>query len=113
MRNLLTFVIVGMVLLLLAFTSYPFEPQHLLLLVIQIAIIAVAIVTFVVFVQAERDEILSRIARTQPNTVTWNRSFVLPVLLYAALPLLTVVATAFPLLGDLFSFLDPVLRIVK
>jgi hypothetical protein len=35
------------------------------------------------------------------------------VLVYAALPVLTVVATAFPPLGDVFSFLDPVLRVIK
>ncbi len=113
LRNLLGSVLVSLLLLLLAVTSYPFEPQKLLLTVLCMAIIAVVVFTVYVFVQVERDEILSRVAGTEPNRVTFNRSLVGSLFLYAALPLGALMATVFPPLGDLFSFADPILKFFK
>ncbi|HXQ24732.1 MAG TPA: hypothetical protein VN812_23845, partial [Candidatus Acidoferrales bacterium] len=88
-------------------------PQRLILSMLGSTIIAVVVASLVVFVQVERDQVLSLIAHTKPNHITLNRGFTTMVLLYAALPLLAVIATYFPALGDLFSYLDPVLRIFR
>jgi hypothetical protein len=113
LRNLLSAVILCFLLVVLAVTSYPFEPQKLLLTAPCAALIATVALSVVVFVQVDRAEVLSRLAGTPPNKVTLNQGLISSLILYAGIPLLTLVATAFPPLGDLFSLADPILKVFK
>jgi hypothetical protein len=53
----------------------------------------------VVFVQMNRNYVLSRLARTSPGRVTWDRGFVSSILVHVAVPLLALLAVKFPELG--------------
>src|SRR5207244_2848831 len=64
LRNLLTFVTAGVLLMLLAVASYPFQPRAFLMLFVGCVGVFVASVAVTVFVQIGRDEVLSRIAKT-------------------------------------------------
>jgi len=55
---------------LLAVTSYPFQPHQLLLMFNTTVILAIVGMTFVVFVQMERETILSVLSDSQPGRVT-------------------------------------------
>jgi hypothetical protein len=52
--------------------------------------------TLVVFVQMERETILSALSETVPGQVSWSRDFVSRILVYILLPLLGVLSAQFP-----------------
>jgi len=55
---------------------------------------------------------LSRIARTTPSHVTWDRSFVTDIVLRGAVPILGILAIKFPGIGGfLSSVVEPVLKV--
>ena len=88
-KSIVTYLVVGLLALTLALTSYPFQPQGFLLTA-TVLLAAVAAVVVVIAVQANRDEVLSRINKTTPNHFTLDRQF-----------LLTLVTYVVPLLGML------------
>jgi hypothetical protein len=114
LRTLLVFVLLGMLLLLLSLNIYPFQPLHLLLSLSWVMILSIVALTLTVFVQMNRNEVLSRIAKSEPGKVTWDRFFIAPLLLYIVLPLLTLVSSQLPeVRGPLFSWIEPFLRALK
>jgi hypothetical protein len=113
LRAFLSFVTVAMLLVLLACLSYPFQPQRMLMFLAWSSIGGVTIGSVIVFVQLEHDEVLSRLSKTRPGKVSWERGFILRVVVYVALPLLGLVAAEFPSVGRvLFSWVGPALRIL-
>ena len=67
LRKLAAFLMTSPVLLLLAIVVYPFQPQHMLTMLIWILVLgAVALCTWI-FVQIDRDPFVSRISNTTPN----------------------------------------------
>jgi len=96
LQNLLFFVVAGLVLMLLAITYYPFQPREWLLWFNWLVILATVSLTIVVFVQMGRDRVLSLLANTVPGQITWNREFLLRMLLYVVVPVLTLLGAQFP-----------------
>ena len=96
MQNLVYFVMVGLLLMLLAVISYPFQPTDLLLLYNWSIILAFVALTLVVFVQIDRDTVLSLLSGTTPGRVTWNRAFVYRILTYVILPVSALLGAQFP-----------------
>ena len=88
-----------MILLLLAITSYPVQPQRLLLVTGWFIFSLIAAATVAIFVLMERDAIMSRITKSTIGKVDWNWNFILRVTTYAVLPLLTIFSAQFPLVG--------------
>jgi hypothetical protein len=113
MRNLLTFVTVCAFLLLMAVTSYPFQPHRLLTIFLWIVILSVVLASLIVFVQAERNEVLSRISKTTPNQISLDRWFVTGIITYGVLPIVGLLATQVPEMQSLFSWVEPLLRAFK
>jgi hypothetical protein len=96
LKSLVGFATLGAVLLLLALASYPFQPQQLLMRCVLVGMVAMVALFLVVLVQADRNEILSRIADRTPNRVDFDASFFSPALTYAGIPILTLLVTQFP-----------------
>ncbi|MBI4490585.1 MAG: hypothetical protein HY694_15990 [Deltaproteobacteria bacterium] len=96
MQNLICFVIVSLLLMLLAVTSYPFQPKDWLLWFNWSIILSTVLFSMVVFVQIGRDRILSLLSKTTPGQVSWNREFILRVLIYGILPILALLGAQFP-----------------
>jgi hypothetical protein len=111
LRGLMTFVSAGALLLVCAAESYPFHPMRFVsLFVWSIAIGGTGTILFVV-VSAERDAVLSRIARSRPGRIDLNPTLVAKVAMYGVIPAGLLAASAFPQVGDLlFSWLNPILR---
>jgi hypothetical protein len=111
MRNFLEFVTGGFILMVIALYIYPFE-DHRLLGVANIAMFALLCIgMLLVFAQMDRDPILSRLSDTPPQ-LDWN--FAWRVASFGALPLLTLLGSQFPTLGNfLFSWVQPALEAVK
>jgi hypothetical protein len=96
LQNLIVFVTAGLLLMLLAVTSYPFQPHQLLLLFNTAVILAAVATTLVVFVQMERETILSVLSDTTPGKINWNRDFVSRIAVYVGLPIISLLGAQFP-----------------
>ncbi len=109
-RNALATSVYASILLVLALSSYPFQPQQLLLRIcLAVLFGAIAIVSWII-VSAERNELLSRVANRTPNKVDLDGALFSQLATYILLPLAAVLATQFPglshLLGDLLSMVS-------
>ena len=114
LRNGLLNVTIGFVLLLLALIVYPFQPQRYLVLLSTVLLVVTGPGTMYVLAQMNRDSVLSRIAKSQPGKLTWDRAFISQVVIYGVVPLLSLIATQFPeVRGAAFSWIETALKILK
>jgi hypothetical protein len=96
MQNLAVFVTAGMLLLLLAITSYPLQPHDLILLLGWLLILSVVIITLAIFIDMDRDKVLSVLAGSVPGRVEWNFEFLSRIFFHGVLPILTLLSLQFP-----------------
>ena len=62
-----------------------------------------------VFIQIDRNEIISYITGTRANRINWDLAFVSKLLLWVVIPLLSLFAAQFPETGSaLLQWLQPV-----
>ena len=105
LQNLVIFVTAGLLLMLLAVTAYPFEPKQLLLFFNTTVILVVVSTTLVVFIQMERETILSVLSDSEPGQISWNRDFLSRVAVYVILPIISLLGAQFPEVAQqLFSW---------
>ncbi len=114
LRNFLGFVTVGLLLILLTVPSYPFQPQRLLTMFAWVLVLMIVTGALYVSVQMNRSQVLSYITGSKANALTFDRTFVLALITYGAIPVFSLLATFFPGIGDsLFSWIEPALRSVR
>ena len=108
LRNLLSFQTTTFILVAVALNSYCFQALNLIRWSITMVFLALAGAVVYVFVQMDRDAILSRLSATQADKL--GGQFFLRMISIGALPLLTVISSQFPTVGRfLFSWLQPAL----
>lgn len=93
------------VLLVLAMTTYPFEPQVPVLNFLSFLIAVAVGLGLFTFVQASRNELLSLLEGTTPNQITWNGNLVMQIFTYGLVPLLAALSAQVPVLGHLVGTL--------
>lgn len=114
LRRLLIIAMGAMLLLLAMVISYPFEGRTTLLWVVEAGIVVSVGVATMAFVEMERNEVLSRIQGTPPGSVSWNRPFLVKIVVFAVVPLFTVVAADVPAIGQvLFGWIVPLLSLMQ
>jgi hypothetical protein len=92
-------------------SSYPVHPHKALLVLGWAVTAAVVAATVTLFVRMNRNEVLSLLADTDPNHVTWDSDLVLKIVWFAAVPIFGLVTAQFPEVAHVVSrLLDPVLR---
>ena len=91
-------------------SSYSFLPQSVVRSLFLALFIAVAISLVMLLSQMNRDEVLSRVMRTDPGRVSWDSSFVFNIGTVVAIPLLSLVSAFSPLRTDLFGWIDTALQ---
>ena len=96
LQNLGYFVLVSLLLMLLAVTSYPFQPRNEFLLFNWVVILSFIGTLFWIFVQMDRDTVLSLLNGAKPGQVHFSRELVLRTLLYFGVPLLALLGAQFP-----------------
>jgi hypothetical protein len=113
MKNLLTFSLAAFILALAAVSAYPFQPNRpFMAMVWVIGTLSIAAVA-VVLVSIDRDRLLSYIGKTPAGEVTLNHEFITTLTLYVIVPLLTLLATQFPGIGEfIFSVFTPAMKSV-
>ncbi len=96
----------------LAVSSYPFEPRAILRTLMFTVFVALTICFGVVYGQMHRDRTLSRITDTKPEEL--GSDFWFRMLGVTGLPLLTLVATEFPSIGNfIFSWVEPAMKALR
>ena len=96
LENLLFSVMAGLLLMLLAVSSYPFQPGDQLLLFNWAIILTAVVLTMVIFVQINRNSTVSLLTTGEPGKVTWNQDFIMKLLIYGVVPILALVGAQFP-----------------
>ncbi|HEY0464838.1 MAG TPA: hypothetical protein VGC79_11540, partial [Polyangiaceae bacterium] len=90
----------GALLLMLAALSYPFEPHRLLLTWIWGLVLIAAGAGIWIYIELDRNSLLSLIARTNPGELTFNRQFALRIITWCIVPLTAAAATQYPALAN-------------
>ncbi len=67
-------------------SSYPFQPHDLLLLFNWAAILSFVGIAMWVFIQMNRDPVLSSLNGTKPGQLSWDRDFIFRILIYGIVP---------------------------
>ncbi|MGO8815164.1 MAG: hypothetical protein ACLQVG_10980 [Terriglobia bacterium] len=96
LQNLALFVLAGLMLMLLAVTSYPFQPRNEFLFFNWVVILSFIGTVFWIFIQMDRDTALSLLSDTSPGQIHFSRELLLKILLYAAVPLTALLGAQFP-----------------
>jgi hypothetical protein len=96
LQNLGYFVLAGLLLMLLAVTSYPFQPRNEFLFFNWVVILSFIGTVFWIFIQMDRDTVLSLLNGTNPGQVNFSRELALRTILYIAVPLLALLGAQFP-----------------
>ena len=113
LRNLLMFVVVAYVLALLSINSYPFQSHYIMGWVMTAVFVLIGLIIGGVFIQMDRDALLSRLTNTQAGKVD-KKGLVLRLATVGLVPALTVLSTQFPSIGRfLFSWLQPTLEALR
>jgi hypothetical protein len=100
--------------LLLALTSYPFEPHRLLLSCSWGIVGSVVGAGIWIFVELDRNTVISHIADTPPGKLTVNGAFAIRVIAWGLLPILGVAATTYPEVANaLYGIAEPFVRALR
>ena len=113
-KNLLQTTVVVVLLLLATLNSYPFQPHRLSLAFAWGAVLFVCGVSMYIFVNINRNEVISSLSNQTPNKIDWDRHFVFALLGYVVIPLLVVASVQFPEIGQyVYAPLDAVSKAIK
>jgi hypothetical protein len=105
LRNLVGFAMAGVLAMMLAISVYPFPRHDTLVSLSWVVMLSVVIISVGVFVQMNRDRILSMLSGTNPGQLNWDSAFMGRLVLYAVVPILTLLGAQFPhSLGGMFSW---------
>lgn len=108
MQSLIVISVTGLLLLLFAISSYPFQPHKLLLLFNWAVILSFVGIAMWVFVQMNRDPVLSNLNRTKAGKISWDWDFAFRIFLYGVVPILALFGAQFPQwVGQVLSHIVP------
>src|SRR5262249_24891252 len=112
LRHVMIFLALSFSLALISLNIYSFEPHQSLIWSFTLIFIVAGAMVVGVLVQLHRDPVLSRVTGTTGNALDLH--FYLRIVAFAAVPLLTLLATHYPSIGRyLVSFLQPSLEALK
>jgi hypothetical protein len=108
LRILALFLLVSLLITTLLLSGYPFMPRQLVKLSFIVLLLVSVGAMLYVNTQMNRNEVLSRIAKTEPGKITWDARFVTNLVTFGALPILTLLTSELPgLRSALFSWVEP------
>jgi len=104
--NLVFFSTAGLLAMMLAASTYPF-PQHDTIAWLSWTILLTVVgVMILVFVQINRDRVISMLSGTTPGELNWNGAFTWQLITFGVIPILTLLGAQFPYtLQRIFSWL--------
>ncbi|MFN8669874.1 MAG: hypothetical protein U0164_22015 [Gemmatimonadaceae bacterium] len=113
LRGLCFFLFASLLILVSVGMLYPYVPHSVINMYAIALLLGTVVSVFFVMVRMNRNEMLSRVSRTTPGKLTWDTAFVLNVITFGAVPLLTLAVSEYPEARTLiFSWADPLVRMV-
>ncbi|MCC6929285.1 MAG: hypothetical protein IT359_09875 [Gemmatimonadaceae bacterium] len=113
LRGLCFFLFASLLILVSVGMLYPYVPHSVINMYAIALLLGTVVSVFFVMVRMNRNEMLSRVSRTTPGKLTWDTAFVLNVITFGAVPLLTLAVSEYPGARTLiFSWADPLVRMV-
>jgi hypothetical protein len=110
LRRLVQLLLGMLILMMLLFSSYGFSPESVIRPAF-IILFAVTIVSLLVTItQINKDEVLSRVQRTDPGRITWDANYLINIGLVVLVPLLGLLSSYSPWFENGASWLDPIAR---
>jgi hypothetical protein len=94
--NLVGFAMPAVLAMVLAVSAYPFPAHDTLLWVSWTVLLATIGLTLYVFIGINRNPILSMITGNEPGQFNWNSAFTMHLLLFAVIPILTLLGAQYP-----------------
>jgi hypothetical protein len=114
LRKRLLIPLLGMPILLLALMSYPFEPRRLLLLPLSLVLLAFVCGTLALFIDMERNFVVSRISGTTAGKVTLNGDLILKIVIFTVPALFALAGSRLPAGGNtVISWIQDLLNVLK
>jgi hypothetical protein len=93
---------------------YLFQGRSSMLTIDLLAVAGAALLSMAILVAMERDTVLSRLRHTTPGRIDLNWEFAKRIAVYGLLPLLAVIASLFPEIGEpLFGWLEPLRKLTS
>jgi hypothetical protein len=96
LMNMVVFASVGLLAMMLALSSYPFPQRDTVAWLSWIILLSVIAITFVIFIQINRDRVVSMLLGTTPGQLSWDSSFIWQVVIFGLVPILTLLGAQFP-----------------
>jgi hypothetical protein len=114
-RNSLLAFTVGILFLLGGLASFHFQPIRSVYVVLWSVIGVIAIATVAIFIQMDKDSVLSRIGGTTPGEVNPIKSgLLMRIVAFVLPPVAALIVTQFPRLGQpVASWLNPLIRVFQ
>ena len=111
LRTACTGLTVLAVVLFMASGSFPFNTAGLLRLTTALLLIVVAVAVVAFYVALDRDELLSRIAGTEPNQIVWDWALLQNAGIFGLLAIVALISQAFPEVWQwLRTFFEPLMK---
>lgn len=108
LTNLAYYSLASLLLMLTAVSSYPLQPRIPLTVFNWVVILSFVAAAVVMFVQMNRDAILSNLKGTKPGELNWDREFIFRMAFYGLIPILALLGVQFPeAVGQILSWLTP------
>jgi hypothetical protein len=96
MTHLVVFVMVGLLALMLALSSYPFPHRDTFVWLSWIILLSMISVIFVIFIQINRDRVMSMLSGTTPGQLNWKGNLVWRLVIFGLIPILILLGAQFP-----------------
>jgi hypothetical protein len=113
LRVLALFLLIGVLLTTGLLSSYPFQPQSAIKLLFVFVLVAVVASILYVGTQMNRDDVISRVTRSDPGRVTWSANYVINLFLFGVLPILAYIGSDVGAIRNgLLSWLEPLARVL-
>jgi hypothetical protein len=116
LRHLRRLVLVLLFLLLVMMallSSYSFQPQSVVRSLFLVLFVGAVVSLLLMLFQINRDEVLSRVTRTDPGRLNWSSGFLINVGVVILIPALSLLSAFSPLRPDLMGWVDFVMRLVS
>jgi hypothetical protein len=107
-RALMVFALTASLLLVASIVAYPFHPSRFITVFTWTLVIVVVAGCLISILDFEKNEVLSRLAGTEPGRINLRPELLGKIVLYVVLPLVGLLAALFPEVADLLlSWIEP------
>jgi hypothetical protein len=103
LTNAVLFSTVALFLLLASHTLFPFGSRQALLATSWVYIISAIVVSFSIFSEIDRHEVISAITQTKAGQLNWDSTMLSRIVVYGVVPIASLIAAQFPQFSEVLS----------